>query len=112
MPTILIIGATRGLGLSLANTYASQPNTTVYGTTRSARGPNAGKEVSERIIWVPGIDVSAEGCGRTLVNQLGVVGGGGGMSEGGVVRGLDIVVSLGMNYYRFQFSVFEGEEWC
>lgn len=52
---------------------------------------------------MPGIDVSKEGCGRTLVNQLGMLGGGGGMSEGGV-RGLDVVVSLGLIY--FVFSIF------
>jgi NAD(P)-dependent dehydrogenase (short-subunit alcohol dehydrogenase family) len=91
MPRILIIGATRGLGASLANAYASQPDTTVFGTTRSAAGPKHGK-TSEEIIWVPHIDLSEEGVGQKLVNQLGMLGGGGGMTEGGV-RGFDVVVS-------------------
>ena len=93
MPTILIIGATRGLGASLANAYASQPNTTVYGTTRSATPPSSSEKqkLDEKIVWVPNIDVSEEGCGRRLVNQLGMLGGGGGMLEGGI-KGFDAVV--------------------
>ena len=90
MANVLIIGATRGLGASLANAYASQPSTTVFGTTRSAAGPKGGK-LNEKIIWVPNIDVSEEGVGKKLVNQLGMLGGGGGMVEGGV-KGFDVVV--------------------
>jgi len=93
MPNVLIIGATRGLGASLANIYASQSRTTVYGTTRSATSPSSSEKqkLNERIVWVPNIDVSEEGCGRKLVNQLGMLGGGGGMIEGGV-KGFDVVV--------------------
>ena len=91
MPNILIIGATRGLGASLANAYASQPNTTVYGTTRGATGP---KGLDEKIAWVPNIDVSDSGVGSRLVNQLGSLGVAGGMVEGeSEVRGFDVVVS-------------------
>lgn len=89
MPTILIIGATRGLGASLANAYASQKNTTVFGTTRKDTAPTG---LHEKIIWVKNIDVAVEGVGARLVNQLGALGGGGGMVEGGV-RGFDVVVS-------------------
>jgi hypothetical protein len=39
MPTILIVGATRGLGAALANLYASSLSNTVFGTTRSASNP-------------------------------------------------------------------------
>jgi NAD(P)-dependent dehydrogenase (short-subunit alcohol dehydrogenase family) len=88
MPNILIIGATRGLGAALANLYASHPNTTVYGTTRSLESP---KGHHGKIVWVKGIDVSEEGAGNALANQLGALGLGGGMVEGGV-RGLDVVV--------------------
>lgn len=41
---------------------------------------------------MPNIDVSQENCGRNLVNQLGGVGAGGGMVEGGV-KGFDVIVS-------------------
>ena len=92
MPTVLIIGATRGLGASLANAYASQPQTTVFGTTRAPKGPSPSEsKLNEKIVWVPNIDVSNEGCGRMLVNQLGMLGGGGGMLDGGV-KGFDVVV--------------------
>lgn len=91
MPNILIIGATRGLGASLANAYASQPNTTVYGTTRSATNP---KGLDEKIVWVPHIDVSESGVGTSLVNQLGSLGLAGGMVEGdNEVRAFDVVAS-------------------
>jgi NAD(P)-dependent dehydrogenase (short-subunit alcohol dehydrogenase family) len=91
MPNVLIIGATRGLGASLANTYAAQPNTTVYGTTRAETAPTG---LDEKIAWVPNIDVSDSGVGKRLVNQLGSLGVAGGMVEGdSEVRGFDIVVS-------------------
>lgn len=87
--TVLIIGATRGLGASLANTYAAQPDTTVFGTTRSAKGPDGS---NEKIVWVPDIDLMNSGVGQRLSNQLGTLGGGGGMVDGGV-KAFDIVVN-------------------
>ncbi len=90
MPNVLIIGATRGLGASLANTYASQPHTIVYGTTRSSSPPSSDK-LSKEIIWVPNIDLMSPNCGKSLVNQLGMLGVGGGMTEGGLRR-FDVVV--------------------
>jgi NAD(P)-dependent dehydrogenase (short-subunit alcohol dehydrogenase family) len=87
---VLIIGATRGLGAALANEYAAQKDTVVFGTTRSASAP---KGLHEKIVWVPHIDVSERDVGGKLVNQLGVLGGGGGMVEGGVKK-LDVVVCL------------------
>ena len=91
MPNILIIGATRGLGASLANLYASHPNTTVFGTTRSSEGPKTIKEGgkhNEKIVWVKDIDLNESGAGTALVDQLGRLGG-----EGGV-KGFDVVVSF------------------
>ncbi|PQE16183.1 oxidoreductase protein [Rutstroemia sp. NJR-2017a BVV2] len=88
MTNVLIIGATRGLGASLAKKYASQASSTVYGTTRSEKGPI---DVHDKVIWVPGIDVSEEGVSRKLVNQLGMLGAGGGMTEGGRLV-FDVVV--------------------
>jgi NAD(P)-dependent dehydrogenase (short-subunit alcohol dehydrogenase family) len=85
---ILIIGATRGLGDSLANAYASQTDTTVFGTTRSAAAP---KGLDEDIVWIPYIGVSESSVGAKLVNILGLPGGGGGMTEGEVTA-FDIVV--------------------
>lgn len=39
MPTILIVGATRGLGASLAKLYASDANNEVLATARSSNPP-------------------------------------------------------------------------
>lgn len=90
MPNVLIIGATRGLGASLANLYASKEDTIVYGTTRSASAPKNDK-LSDKIIWVPNIDVSESSVGTKLVNQLPALGAGGGMVEGGI-KAFDVVV--------------------
>jgi NAD(P)-dependent dehydrogenase (short-subunit alcohol dehydrogenase family) len=102
MQHILIIGATRGLGSSLLTHYASLPNTIVYGTTRSSTPPlikldaESGKYGGEdtgkgKVVWVTGIDLMEEGAAKSLVNQLGGLGMGGGMVEGGV-RGFNVVV--------------------
>lgn len=91
MPAILIIGATRGFGAALANAYAADPANTVFGTTRSSTGPS-GDKLSHAITWVPNIDLMSLGVGAALVNQLGMLGVGGGMVEGGV-KALDVVVA-------------------
>jgi NAD(P)-dependent dehydrogenase (short-subunit alcohol dehydrogenase family) len=84
MPNILIIGATRGLGASLASQYAKQEGTTVYGTTRSTEAPKK-KGLDERIIWVKSVNVSERDVGERLVSQLDSLVGG--------VKGFDVVVS-------------------
>jgi len=105
MPNILIIGATRGLGASLANAYAAQKDTTVFATTRSATAP---KGLDEKIVWVPNIDVSEEGVGRKLVNQLGMMGAGGGMVEGGK-KSFDVVI-ITAGYFATEDWV-NGPKW-
>ncbi|KAG4432077.1 hypothetical protein IFR05_012431, partial [Cadophora sp. M221] len=59
MPNILIIGATRGLGASLANAYAAQTDTTVFATTRQDDAPRSGFD--SKIVWVRGVDVADSG---------------------------------------------------
>ncbi|KAL3420359.1 short chain dehydrogenase reductase family superfamily [Phlyctema vagabunda] len=90
MPNVLIVGATRGLGASLANIYASQKDTTVFGTARAPAAPKDSK-LSDKIIWVPNIDLSVEGVGTRLVNQLPGLGAGGGMVAGGL-KAFDVVI--------------------
>ena len=82
MPNVLIVGSTRGLGASLANAYASQPSTTVYGTTRSAEPP---KGHHEGIKWAKSIDLNEKDAGKKLVEELGTLG---------VKGGIDVVVSF------------------
>jgi NAD(P)-dependent dehydrogenase (short-subunit alcohol dehydrogenase family) len=96
MPTVLIIGATRGLGASLANAYAAHEDTTIFGTTRSATPP---KGLHKDIVWIPHIDVSESSVGSQLVSQLGSLGPGAGMPEGGV-NAFDIVVCLYLRLAR------------
>lgn len=43
MPTVLIIGATRGLGASLVQLYAGDANNNVFGTARSSDPPAGGE---------------------------------------------------------------------
>ncbi|CAM1502250.1 Fc.00g042340.m01.CDS01 [Cosmosporella sp. VM-42] len=68
MSSILIVGATRGLGASLAKKYAAQEGTIVYGTTRSDKAPEG---FPEKIKWLPGVDLTAPGVGDLLVKLLG-----------------------------------------
>jgi NAD(P)-dependent dehydrogenase (short-subunit alcohol dehydrogenase family) len=39
MPTILVVGATRGLGASIVNTYAADANNRVLATARTSSPP-------------------------------------------------------------------------
>jgi len=62
---VLIVGATRGLGLSLAKLYATGKQHDVYGTTRSdSPGPLDG------VKWLTGIDLMKPDVGDRLVQQL------------------------------------------
>jgi NAD(P)-dependent dehydrogenase (short-subunit alcohol dehydrogenase family) len=91
---ILIIGATRGLGASLANAYAAQEDTIVYGTTRAASPPKTG--FHEGIKWVRGLDLNKPDAGETLVKELGGLGVEGGL--GVVVSCVSLSVSLGLGF--------------
>lgn len=84
---ILIIGATRGLGASLANQYASQESTIVYGTTRQDTPPS--DKLSKEIKWVKGIDVSQSKVGENLIKELKSLAG-----TDDEVLVFDVVVSL------------------
>lgn len=66
--SILIIGATRGLGASLTRQYAQQGKT-VYGTTRSSRGP-ASPDFPEGVKWLTSIDLMQQEAGDTIASQL------------------------------------------
>lgn len=67
MPTVLIVGATRGLGSELAKQYASQPNHSVTGTSRSNDHPQG---FPEAVRWVTGVDVSQQSAGWTITDGL------------------------------------------
>ncbi|KAL8803715.1 MAG: hypothetical protein Q9223_006236 [Gallowayella weberi] len=65
MPSILVIGASRGLGASLVDQYSKGTGNTVYATSRS----DASKS-KEGIIYIGGIDVATESAGPELVSIL------------------------------------------
>lgn len=64
MPSVLIVGATRGLGSKVAEQYQSG-GFTVHGTARSATAPS-----SPSIIWHTNIDLTSPHVGSTLASSL------------------------------------------
>jgi short-subunit dehydrogenase len=68
MSSILIVGATRGLGAQLVKRYASNPSNTVYGTSRSTTPPSSPS--GPNIHWIPSIDLTSPSCGTSLSNAL------------------------------------------
>lgn len=65
MPNVLVIGATRGLGLELARQYSEQGHN-VTGTARSNRPSNFPLPIK----WITGVDVAEESAGKTIVDGL------------------------------------------
>ncbi len=68
MPSTLIVGATRGLGKALASYYAGPLSHTVYATARSSS--IASEIKSDKISWIPKIDLSQPTCGQDLAAAL------------------------------------------
>lgn len=65
MSSVLIVGATRGLGYEIAKQYA-QRDYKVFGTARSGPPSDAPKAIE----WVSGVDVAAASAGKTIVDGL------------------------------------------
>ncbi|KAK9241843.1 hypothetical protein V1506DRAFT_549425 [Lipomyces tetrasporus] len=68
--SVLILGATRGLGASLTNLYASKPSTTVFATTRSNTPPSSPSSSCKDANWLVDIDVASPEVGQKLISQL------------------------------------------
>lgn len=64
MPSVLIVGATRGLGHELTKHYHAL-NYTVYGTSRSSSPSH-----SPHVHWLSHIDLVHEHCGTKLASTL------------------------------------------
>lgn len=62
MPSILIVGATRGLGRALVTHYSSNPGptpSTIYATTRSSSPPTDSWATKQNIHWLLNVDLEA-----------------------------------------------------
>lgn len=66
MVRALIVGATRGLGSSLAKRYAAQASDQVIATARSS----IPKDFPDSIKWLSNIDLLKPNVGDELTNQL------------------------------------------
>jgi NAD(P)-dependent dehydrogenase (short-subunit alcohol dehydrogenase family) len=66
MPTILVVGATRGLGASIVKTYAADANNHVLATARTSEPP----ESKNNITYVPNVDLESPHAGSDLVHFL------------------------------------------
>ncbi|KAL9121407.1 MAG: hypothetical protein Q9187_002033 [Circinaria calcarea] len=64
MSTVLIVGASRGLGNELMKKYAAEGNT-VVGTSRSDKSEAS----SDKTKWITGIDVASPDAGRKLAES-------------------------------------------
>ncbi|KAF2827950.1 NAD(P)-binding protein [Ophiobolus disseminans] len=78
MPTILVVGATRGLGASIVNTYAADSNNHVLATSRASDPPADTKNIA----YIPSIDIATSKAGSTLIDYL----------ESRKINKLDIIV--------------------
>ncbi|KAF7193215.1 putative oxidoreductase [Pseudocercospora fuligena] len=65
MPSVLVVGATRGLGYELVKQYANSGHK-MTGTARS--GPP--KDADPAIQWIDGVDVAEESAGKKIVDGL------------------------------------------
>lgn len=70
MPTILVVGGTRGLGAALVERYSTQPSTTVYATSRSANPPTTSTLTKSNVKWITSIDLTKSTCGTDLASHL------------------------------------------
>ncbi|KAF2271871.1 NAD(P)-binding protein [Westerdykella ornata] len=70
MPTVLIVGATRGLGAELAKAYVSNvPQSRVYATARSSSPPE-NSIIAENLVYVPGVDLENPDAGKIVLELL------------------------------------------
>ncbi|KAL6239981.1 hypothetical protein BDW75DRAFT_235815 [Aspergillus navahoensis] len=66
--SILIVGATRGLGASLRNLYATEFSTQVFATTRSDKAPVSDSQ--SNVFWLRDVDLTRPDAGEKLTLQL------------------------------------------
>jgi NAD(P)-dependent dehydrogenase (short-subunit alcohol dehydrogenase family) len=88
MPTILVVGATRGLGASIVKQYATDPNNHVLATARTPNPPADSKHnkisligrhfvvslcllyAAKNVAYIAGIDIASAEASSTLIHYL------------------------------------------
>lgn len=70
-PSVLIVGATRGLGAALTKLYGAQGGP-VYATTRSAEPPGS-PDLPANVKWLTGIDLMSRDVGDKIVASLAAI---------------------------------------
>ncbi|KAK3363425.1 oxidoreductase [Lasiosphaeria hispida] len=66
MSSILVVGATRGLGASITKQYAEK-GWSVYGTARTQNHPDG---FPDSVKWLPEVDLMKSDVGETIVSSL------------------------------------------
>lgn len=66
MPTILVVGATRGLGASIVQEYAADVNNHVLATARASKPPSSTKNIT----YIPSIDLESPEAGSNVLKFL------------------------------------------
>ena len=66
MPTILIVGATQGLGASLVKEYSKDKSNQIFATSRWSETP----KITSRVHYVPNIDVASKTAGSDLASKI------------------------------------------
>lgn len=67
MVSVLVVGATRGLGASLTKQYASKSSNIVFGTARSTSTPTDSPKIVQ---WLHDVDLVNPNVGDKIVSQL------------------------------------------
>ncbi|KAF2265209.1 NAD(P)-binding protein [Lojkania enalia] len=71
MPTILIVGATRGLGASLTKLYASNPDNRVLATAQTESPIDSDEGLTANsILYIPRIDIATPDAGSKILEYL------------------------------------------
>lgn len=96
MPSVLIVGANRGLGASLTRQYAAR-GWTVFGTMRSKDKPEG---APESVNWVGSVDLMQSDVGSTLAAHL----------KSPAKEGLDLVIISAGVFITEDFNN-EGPKW-
>lgn len=99
MVSVLIVGATRGLGASLVKRYASQADSTVFATSRSSSAPGG---FPSSVQWLHDIDLMKPSVGDDLAGQL---------KGKGKASSLDAVIITAGRFTTEDFSQESGLNW-